>query len=192
MMYYNISMEPKITRTTFEGLFIIESKIFNDQRGFFTESWNKKNFSNVGLGADFIQENHSLSKKGVLRGIHYQNMQEPIIKLVRCISGEIYDVVIDLRLSSNTFGRWFGIYLNENNNKQLYIPIGFAHGFIAISDFAEVEYKQDGYYNTSSEGTIAWDDKDIAIDWPIKNPILSEKDKKGMSLKEYIKTPAFK
>jgi dTDP-4-dehydrorhamnose 3,5-epimerase len=184
-------MKPRLTNTPIADLFIIETQLFNDERGFFTETWNKNSFTAAGLHADFVQENHSRSKKGVLRGLHYQNMQEPLIKLVRCIRGEIYDVAVDLRTGSATFGQWFGILLNEDNKKQLYIPVGFAHGFASISDNAEVEYKQTAFYNPAAEGTIVWNDPEIAIDWPVTDPALTEKDKKGMTLAEYRKNPVF-
>lgn len=184
-------MQPTITKTPIPDLLLVETKLFYDERGFFTESWNKKSFAEAGLEADFVQENHSKSEKGVLRGLHYQTMEEPLIKLVRCISGEIYDVTVDLRTNSPTFGKWFGVTLSEDNKKQLYIPVGFAHGFLTISEFAEVEYKQTGFYNPAAEGTILWNDPDIGIDWSINSPLLAEKDKKGKTLQEYKRSPAF-
>ncbi len=184
-------MKPTITNTPIAGILLVETKYFYDDRGFFTESWNKKSFAEAGLNADFVQENHSKSEKDVLRGLHYQTMEEPLAKLVRCISGEIYDVTVDLRASSSTFGKWFGVTLTEDNKKQLYIPVGFAHGFLTLSDFAEVEYKQTGFYNPSAEGTILWNDPEIGIQWSVTNPLLAEKDKKGITFKDYKLAPAF-
>jgi len=138
-----------------------------------------------------VQEGHSGSRYGVLRGMHYQNMTAPMGKLVRCIVGRIFDVAVDLRVSSPTFGKWYGVELSAENKKQIYIPVGFAHGFATLSDVAEVQYKQTGFYTPAAEGTLAWNDPDVGIEWPISNPILSKRDQNGMRLKEYLKNPAF-
>ena len=185
-------MKPKVMKTALKDLSILEIDRLEDKRGYFTETWSKEDFVSVGLDLDFVQENHSGSKQSVLRGLHYQDYKAPLVKLVRCILGEIFDVAVDLRVNSKTFGKWFGLHLTAENRKQLYVPIGFAHGFAVLSEYAEVIYKQTGYYTPSSEGTILWSDRDLAIDWPIKNPLLSEKDANGKTLKEYLQNPAFK
>lgn len=184
-------MKTNLVPTPLEGLFIVEIEPFRDSRGFFIEPWNARDYAAAGLDAQFVQEGHSRSTKGVLRGMHYQNMQAPMGKLVRCTVGEIFDVAVDLRTSAKTFGRWFGIHLTAANMKQLFVPVGFAHGFATVSDVAEVQYKQTGYYMPSAEGGILWNDPDVAIEWPITNPVLSEKDAKQMSLEQYRAHPAF-
>lgn len=184
-------MKTKLIKTPVEGLVIVEIDYFQDERGFFIEPWNKRDFNDAGLPVDFIQEGHSRSKSGVLRGLHYQNQTAPMGKLVRCILGKIFDVAVDIRPTSRSFGKWFGVNLDSENKKQLYVPPGFAHGFVALSEFAEVQYKQTEYYTPSSEGTIVWNDTDIGIEWPVVDPILSERDKNGTSFKDYLKHPAF-
>jgi len=126
-----------------------------------------------------------------LRGLHYQDMTAPMGKLVRCTLGRIFDVAVDLRVGSPSFGKWFAIELSAENKKQLYVPVGFAHGFATLSEYAEVQYKQTGFYSPPSEGALLWSDPDIGVDWPIANPTLSKRDRNGMSLKEYLKNPAF-
>jgi dTDP-4-dehydrorhamnose 3,5-epimerase len=184
-------MKTHLTKTPLEGLVIVDIDYFQDERGFFIESWHKRDFAAAGLDIEFAQEGHSRSSYGVLRGLHYQDMTAPMGKLLRCTVGRIFDVAVDLRISSPTFGRWFGIELSADNKKLIYVPVGFAHGFATLSDFAEVQYKQTGFYTPSSEGTIAWDDPDIRVGWPITNPILSKRDQNGKSLKEYLRKPAF-
>jgi len=174
-----------------EGVVVIETDFFRDERGFFIENYHKRRFMTNGLNYEFVQDNHSRSAYKVLRGFHYQDMSAPMGKLVRCTLGKILDVVVDLRLESPTLGQWIGVELSAENMKQLMVPVGFGHAFITLSDFAEVQYKCTGYYTSSSEGTIAWHDPDIAVDWPVKDPILSNRDKNGMSLKEYLKKSAF-
>ena len=132
------------------------------------------------------------SVAGVLRGLHYQDESAPMGKLVRCTGGSIFDVAVDLRVGSPTFGKWFGVELSADNMRQVMIPSGFAHGFVTLSDRAEVQYKCTGFYNPASEGTIAWNDRDVAIQWPISEPVLSARDQKGMTLDEYLRKPAFK
>lgn len=185
-------MKTKIIQTPLKDLVTIEIDYFKDHRGFFIEPWNKRDFAKAGLDIEFVQEGHSRSKKNTLRGLHYQDMSAPMGKLARCTFGVIYDVSVDLRANSPTFGKWFGIKLTARNKKQVYIPVGFANGFVALTNFSEKQYKQTGYYTPSSEGTIAWDDPDLAVKWPIQKPILSDRDKNGMSLKKYLKKPAFK
>ncbi len=185
-------MKTTLIKTPLPDLMIVEIDYFEDERGFFIESWNRRTFAEAGLNVDFMQDNHSRSRKGVLRGLHYQDMSAPIAKLVRCTFGAIFDVAVDLRVGSPTFGQWYGIELSAENKKQLYVPVGFAHGFATLTDFAEVQYKQTGYYAPQAEGCIIWNDPDVGIDWPIDAPILSQKDKAGMSLQAYLKTPAFR
>lgn len=184
-------MKTRLVKTSLTDLIVVQIDYFQDERGFFIESWHKKDFKKAGLALEFVQEAHSRSRKNVLRGLHYQNMTAPMGKLVRCIYGKVFEVAVDLRMKSPTFGKWFSIELTADNQKQLYVPVGFALGFATLSDFAEVIYKQTGYYMPSAEGTIAWNDKDISIPWPIKNPILSNRDLNGISLSTYKKYPAF-
>lgn len=164
---------------------LIKPKIFRDNRGFFLESWQKKHFSEAGLDLSFVQDNHSRSSKNVLRGIHYQ-IQQPQGKLIRAIVGEVFDVAVDLRKSSLTFGKWVSAVLSADNFNMLWIPPGFGHGFIVTSDFAEFVYKATDYYAPAYERSIVWNDPEIAIDWPLNGaePILSEKDRNGNLLKD--------
>lgn len=185
-------MKTKLIPTPLKDLMVVEIDYFKDHRGFFIETWHKKDFAKAGLALDFVQDSHSGSKYKVLRGLHYQGMTAPMGKLVRCTQGVIFDVAVDLRVSSATFGKWFSIELSAENKKMLYIPVGFAHGLCVLSNWAEVQYKQTGFYTPSSEGTIVWNDPDIGIPWPVKDPILSERDQKGMTLAQYLKNPAFK
>jgi dTDP-4-dehydrorhamnose 3,5-epimerase len=184
-------MKTRVTKTLLDSLVIVEIDYFKDERGFFIESWHKRDFAAAGLDLEFVQEGHSRSARNVLRGMHYQNMTAPMGKLLRCTFGSIFDVAVDLRVSSSTCGKWFGVELSAENKKQLYVPPGFAHGFATLSEFAEVQYKQTGFYTPPSEGTLSWNDPDVGIEWPIKEPILSKRDQNGMSLKEYLKNPAF-
>ncbi|OOC44209.1 dTDP-4-dehydrorhamnose 3,5-epimerase [Thermosipho sp. 1074] len=181
----------KKTSTPIEGLYIIEPTVFGDTRGFFMESWNKKEFSEIGLDIDFVQDNHSRSKKGVLRGLHFQ-VKYPQGKLVRVVRGIVFDVAVDLRKNSPTFGKWYGVILSEENKKMFYIPEGFAHGFLVLSDEADFLYKTTEYYYPEYDAGVIWNDPDINIKWPfeeygIKEQILSEKDKKLPQLKEIVK-----
>ena len=164
---------------------IIEPKIFEDERGFFFESYQKEHFTRAGIPFDFVQDNHSRSGQGTLRGLHYQ-IQQAQGKLLRVVYGEIFDVAVDIRKSSTTFGEWVGNYLSASNKQMLWVPPGFAHGFYVTSPEAEVLYKATDYYTPKWERTIAWDDPDINIEWPINNsiPILSVKDQAGTPLKE--------
>jgi dTDP-4-dehydrorhamnose 3,5-epimerase len=184
-------MKTHVTATPLAGLMKVDIEYFSDERGFFIESWHKRDFAAAGLDLEFVQEGHSRSGRNVLRGLHYQDMTAPMGKLLRCTVGAIYDVAVDLRMSSPTFGKWFGIELSAENKTQLYVPEGFAHGFATISDVAEVQYKQTGFYTPSSEGTISWNDPDIGVAWPIGEPTLSARDQQGMSLREYRDKPAF-
>jgi dTDP-4-dehydrorhamnose 3,5-epimerase len=173
-----------VTETKLQDCIIIEPKIFGDQRGFFMETFHTERYRELaGIELNFVQDNHSRSQKGVLRGLHFQ-ISKPQGKLVRVSAGEVYDVAVDLRKSSPTYGQWEGLVLSGDNHKQFYIPPGFAHGFLVLSDSADFQYKCTDYYDPSDEGGILWNDPDLAIDWPLKNPKLSEKDHKLSWLKD--------
>ncbi len=167
-------------------LILIKPRKFEDERGFFYESFQKKKYSDSGIQLEIVQQNHSGSKKHTLRGLHYQ-IQNSQGKLVRVLKGEIFDVAVDLRKSSSTFGKWEGVVLSDTNNHQLWIPPGFAHGFLVSTDWAEIEYSTTDFYNPNGERTIIWNDPDLSIKWPIPEgvrPLLSEKDSKGLLLKD--------
>ena len=170
----------KIIQTSLSEVFMIEPKVFEDERGFFFESYQKEKFSEVGIPFDFVQDNHSKSQQGTLRGLHYQ-IQQPQGKLVRAVLGEIFDVAVDIRKNSPTFGKWAGDYLSSTNRRMLWVPPGFAHGFYVTSPEAEVLYKATDYYAPQWERTIVWNDPAIGINWPIGDtrPILSPKDAAG-------------
>ena len=187
-----VGMKTHVTRTPLDGLLVIHIDHFKDERGFFLESWNKRSFAEAGILDDFVQDSHSASGYGVLRGLHYQDMNAPMAKLVRCTVGRIFDVAVDLRTSSPTFGRSFSIELTAENKSLLYVPVGFAHGFATLTDACEVQYKQTGFYSPTAEGGIAWNDPDVDISWPYATPILSAKDQKQPRLAEYRKNPAFR
>ena len=174
----------KLIETGIKDLFIIEPEVFGDNRGYFMESYNKNTFLKLGLDYDFVQDNQSKSKKGVLRGLHFQK-KYPQAKLVRVVEGEFFDVAVDLRKNSPTFGKWFGVLLSDENKRMFIIPRGFAHGFVVLSESATFTYKCDEFYHPEDEGGINWNDKEIDIKWPIDfEPILSEKDKRHPCLKE--------
>src|SRR5262245_7235575 len=185
-------MKTQITTTPLEGLLVVNIEFFRDERGFFIESWRKEVFAEAGINVEFVQDCHSRSSYRVLRGLHYQDMRAPLAKLVRCTVGKILDVAVDLRVSSPTFGKSFSIELSADNQSQILIPVGFAHGFATLSDLCEVQYKQTGYYNPASEGGIRWNDGDVGIVWPFDNPVLSNRDQNQVSLKQYRENPAFK
>ena len=170
----------QITATVIADVIVIEPKVFGDERGFFFESFNGRKFNQaVGREVVFVQDNHSRSRKGVLRGLHYQ-IQQPQGKLVRVTSGEVFDVAVDLRKSSPTFGQWVGEYLSADNKKQLWVPEGFGHGFVVLSDYAEFLYKTTDYYAPEYERSIAWNDPTLAIEWPYQGqPELSAKDQQA-------------
>jgi len=184
-------MQLTVEKTSIEGLIILAGKVFRDSRGFFAESYHKEHFRDHGLDYEFVQENHSRSSYKVLRGFHYQDMRAPMGKLVRCTAGAILDVAVDLRLNSPTLGQWLGVQLSADNMKQFMVPVGFGHAFVTLTDFAEVQYKCTGYYDSSAEGNIAWNDPSIGVEWPFEDPLLSDRDKKGKSLEEYLARPAF-
>jgi len=175
-----------------EGPLLITPKLFGDDRGFFFESWNQSRFDvAVGAVTSFSQDNHSCSSKGVLRGLHYQLEPEPQGKLVRCPVGAIFDVAVDLRRSSPTFGQWVGAELSAENQQQLWVPVGFGHGFLTLSDTAEVLYKASGFWSKSCERSLLWNDPDLAIAWPlealgIREPQLADKDSAGPTLAEAL------
>ena len=172
--------------TPIKGLYIIEPMLYGDDRGYFMETYNYGDFKNAGIDEVFVQDNQSKSKKGVLRGLHFQK-NFPQGKLVRVIKGEVYDVAVDIRKGSETFGKYYGVILSQENKKQFYVPKGFAHGFLVLSDEAEFVYKCTEFYHPEDEGSIMWDDKKIGIKWPLENigkPMLSEKDSKALGLYE--------
>ncbi|WLH68805.1 dTDP-4-dehydrorhamnose 3,5-epimerase [Pseudomonas sp. FP2309] len=174
-----------VSATELLGVLIIEPKVFGDERGFFYESFNARDFAQIaGLQQPFVQDNHSRSQKGVLRGLHYQ-IEHPQGKLVRVTAGEVLDVAVDIRQGSSGFGKWASVRLSAGNSRQLWIPPGFAHGFLVLSDYAEVLYKTTDYYTPSAERCIRWDDSELNIDWQLDGPpILSAKDQVGKCLKD--------
>ena len=172
-----------LTETGIDGLYIVETAVFGDSRGYFTETYNKRDFIAAGLDYDFVQDNQSRSTRGVLRGLHFQKTH-PQAKLVRVISGCVFDVAVDLRKGSATYGRWFGVELSAENKKQLMIPRGFAHGFLVRSETAEFCYKCDDFYHPEDEGGIIWNDPDIGIEWGVTGePLLGEKDRRHPTLR---------
>ena len=175
----------KLTLTPIKDLVVIEPKVFEDQRGYFFEAYNKNTFHELGLDYDFVQDNQSYSTKGVLRGLHFQK-QYPQAKLVRVLEGEVFDVAVDLRKDSPTYGKWYGVTLSAENKKMFMIPRGFAHGFLVLSDTAVFSYKCDDFYHPNDEGGIMYNDPDIGVEWPKIGAeyILSEKDKKYPGFKE--------
>ena len=166
----------KVTKTDLDGVLIIEPQVFDDTRGFFLETYHRQRYYEFGIKTDFVQDNLSLSKRGALRGLHFQHPR-PQAKLVQVLQGEIFDVVVDIRPQSPTFGHWHGEYLSDTNKKQVFIPVGFAHGFCVVSDTALFHYKCGDFYAAECEGGINWKDSDLAIDWPFDDPIVSEKDR---------------
>ena len=173
----------KFTPTPLQGVLLIEPRVFEDERGFFLESYQKKHFSEAGIPFEFVQDNHSKSCQGVLRGLHYQ-IKQPQGKLLRVVVGEIFDVALDLRRNSPDFGKWFGTYLSAENKHMLWVPPGFAHGFYVSSEQAELLYKATDYYAPQWERTILWNDPDVDIQWPLQGeaPVLSHKDEAGSLL----------
>ena len=174
----------QVEKTEFNGLLILQPKIFEDERGYFIESWNKSVFKNLGLNISFTQDNQSVSKKNVLRGLHFQNHPNGQGKLVRVSRGSVIDVALDLRKDSNTYGKHFKYKLSEKNATMLWIPYGFAHGFLALENQTIFQYKCDASYHPESEECIIWNDPSLGIEWGIKDPIVSSKDKKGKLFKD--------
>lgn len=185
-------MDIHVTKTDLEGVVLIDTDFFRDERGFFIEVFHKGTYAAAGLPTEFVQDNHSKSAKKVLRGFHYQDTTAPMGKLVRCTAGAILDVAVDLRVGSPTFGRWVGAELTAENMRQIWVPDGFGHAFMTLSESAEVQYKCTGLYTPPSEGTVAWNDPDIGVEWPFDDPVLSARDQNGMSLKQYLENPAFR
>ncbi|MGX6591110.1 dTDP-4-dehydrorhamnose 3,5-epimerase [Cetobacterium ceti] len=184
----------KKVETGIRDLYVIEPTVFGDNRGFFMETYSKKDFNDIGLTMDFVQDNHSKSKKGVLRGLHFQ-IKHTQGKLVRVTKGSVYDVAIDLRKDSETFGKWYGVELTEENKKMFYIPEGFAHGFLTLEDETEFQYKCTDYYAPEFDSGVLWNDKNINIEWNLEKYglneetiLLSEKDKKQQTLLQFIES----
>jgi len=172
-----------VIRCELEGLLVIEPKAIGDARGFFLETWNQRRFRDCGIEASFVQDNVSFSRRGTLRGLHFQN-PTPQGKLVSALRGEVFDVVVDIRRSSPTFRRWHGIVLSEENKRQVFVPPGFAHGFVVLSETALFHYKCTDFYSPKDELTIRWNDPDLDIRWPIQQPVLSDKDAHAPLLRE--------
>lgn len=173
----------KVTETGLDGVLLVEPDVFGDARGFFLEVWNARRYREHGIDADFVQDNMSFSRRGVLRGLHFQN-PSPQAKLVSAVEGEIFDVAVDLRLGSPTFGQWTAAVLSSENKRQLFVPEGFAHGFQVLSDVALVTYKCTSYYDAQADGGVRWDDPQIGVEWPLPDPILSAKDAQAPLLRE--------
>ena len=182
----------KVTPCDIKGLYVIEPTVFKDERGYFMETYNQNDFHEAGLDMVFVQDNQSMSVKGVLRGLHYQK-QYPQGKLVRAVRGTVFDVAVDLRTGSETYGKWFGVVLSAENKKQFYIPEGFAHGFLVLSDEAEFCYKVNDFYHPNDEGGLLWKDPEIGVEWPMPEGMteadltLSDKDKVWSGISEYVK-----
>jgi len=175
----------ELEQTGLDGVVLLKPRVFGDARGFFLESYNRRTFEDLGLPGEWVQDNHSYSARGVLRGLHYQYPQWQG-KLVRTVSGEIFDVAVDIRRDSPSFGKWYGAVLSRENQQMLYVPPGFAHGFCVLSENADVLYKCTTLYEPSQDRCILWNDPDIGIAWPVKDPVLSEKDQKGARLKDVV------
>ena len=178
----------KVIETTLPGVIVIEPKVFGDQRGFFQETYHAQRYREAGLDVTFVQDNHSRSRRGVLRGLHYQMIQMQG-KLVSVTRGEVFDVAVDIRKGSATFGQWYGTHLNDENHRQMYVPPGYAHGFCVLSETVDFIYKCTDYYHPQSEKGVLWNDPEIGIEWPISidEVILSEKDQKNRRLSEVAK-----
>ena len=175
----------KVTQTKLKDCVIIEPKVYKDERGFFLETFQSDRYAELaGIDLPFVQDNYSRSSAGVLRGLHFQKIK-PQGKLVRVVKGEVYDVAVDIRQDSSTFGQWESVVLSEENKKQFWIPPGFAHGFVVLSNIADFEYKCSDYYDPKDEGSLLWNDSDLKIDWPISKPILSKKDEYATKLVDY-------
>jgi len=174
----------KVKETKLAGVLVLEPDVFSDERGFFLETWNSARYENAGIEGPFVQDNISFSKRGVLRGLHFQYPQSQG-KLIQILSGEVVDIAVDIRIGSPTFGQWVSEVLSDANHRQIYIPPGFAHGYCVTSQTAIFSYKCTDYYNPATENGIIWNDPDLNIDWPIKKPILSPKDKEYPRLKDF-------
>lgn len=180
-------MDVNIKQLTIPGVFVIEPKCFEDNRGYFMETYHQQKYQKAGINQAFVQDNHSHSSRGVLRGLHYQ-LKNPQGKLIYAVTGTIFDVAVDIRKGSPTFGQWTGAELSAENKRQIYVPQGFAHGFVVLSESADVIYKCTNLYTPGDEYGVLWSDPEIGIDWPVKNPILSQKDLENPGLKEISKS----
>ena len=182
----------EVTKTRVDGVLLIKPKVFGDERGYFVETYQKERYSEIGITHTFVQDNHSMSRRGILRGLHYQT-KHPQGKLVMVSLGAVFDVAVDIRLDSPTFGKWFGVTLSAENKKQFFIPKGFAHGFIVLSDYAEFCYKVTDFYHPNDEGGLLWKDPEIGVEWPMPEGMteadltLSDKDKVWSGISEYVK-----
>ena len=175
----------RFVATEIPGLIVVEPDVHTDSRGFFLETYHRGKYAEGGIVADFVQDNHSRSCRGALRGLHFQ-INHPQAKLLRVIRGEAFDVAVDVRRDSPTFAKWFGVTLSADNYRQLFVPAGFAHGFCALSETVEIEYKCDAFYDPSDEISILWNDATIGIEWPIENPSLSQRDREAISIKDLL------
>jgi dTDP-4-dehydrorhamnose 3,5-epimerase len=181
----------KLERTALPGVLVVEPRVFRDERGFFLEVWNASTFAAAGIDVTFVQDNHSASRRGTLRGLHLQ-LPRAQGKLVRCVEGSVFDVAVDVRRGSPAFGRWVGVELSAENFRQLWVPPGFAHGFCVTSESAQIEYKCTELYDPAGDLAIAWNDPGIGIDWPLANPLLSAKDAAAPKLAELVeRLPSF-
>lgn len=185
-------LDIRVDTTGIEGVLIITPDCFEDDRGFFLETYNRAKWLRHGLDLTFLQENHSRSRRNVVRGLHFQDASAPQTRVVRCTQGEVFDVAVDLRVGSPTFGHWHGETLSATNRKQLLIPPEFAHGFAVLSDVAEVQYKVSGIHVPSAERTLKWNDAEVGIRWPVTTPVLSERDNtQGSALHDFLTKPCF-
>lgn len=184
-------MDIHVTPTKLDGVVVIDTDFFRDERGFFIEVYHKERYAEAGLDYEFVQDNHSRSAQKVLRGFHYQDMTAPMGKLVRCTVGAVLDVAVDLRVGSPTFGEWVAVELSADNMRQVMVPDGFGHAFATLSEFAEVHYKCTGLYTPSAEGGVRWNDPQIGVEWPFDDPVLSGRDAASPGLQDYLKAPAF-
>lgn len=182
-----------LTRTALESVVILEPRVHGDARGFFYESYRKDELAALGIRYDFVQDNHSRSARGVLRGIHYQGPPRPQTKLVRCTAGRILDVAVDLRVGSPTLGKWVAVELSADNRRQLLVPAGFGHAFLTLSEVAEVQYKVDDYYAPEAEGAIVWNDPQLGVDWGTEAaPVVSARDAQARPFADYLRQPVFR
>jgi dTDP-4-dehydrorhamnose 3,5-epimerase len=177
----------KINKTPIDGILVIEPDVFKDERGFFLETFHAQKYKDLGIEKNFVQDNLSFSSKGILRGLHFQH-RNPQAKMVQVLLGEVFDVAVDIRRNSPTFGKWFGMMLSQENLCQMYIPEGFAHGYCVVSKTALFAYKCSDFYSPADEGGLFWSDPEIGIEWPVSNPILSKKDSKLPCLSEFPRT----
>lgn len=184
-------MDIRVSRTGIEGVLVVEPDAFRDHRGLFMESYNREKLRRHDVDLTFVQDNHARSLKHVLRGLHYQNDKAPQHRLIRCVSGAVFYAAVDLRIGSPTFGKYFCTELSDDNLKQVLIPPEFAHGYVVLSDVAEVHYKCTGHHSPEVEGTLAWNDPDVAVPWPVSTPVLSKRDTEAPSLRDYMRNPCF-